>query len=586
MSSLRSIFVPSHQLKRRWTIMLFSLLLLGGAMPYRTAKAVSLQAQTFSISGRVVDGFGNGIGSATVTLSGTQAATTTTDESGNYAFNNLPAGGNYNLSPSKAAGQYTSFAAVVNNLSSNQTVNLRLDSYVTVYVRVTDASGNGIGGVAIAINNQTFGFAQTNAFGVVNLSLSVAATNNSNPPITLTAQKPGYVFDPPSVTFNSGSGNQSVNFKASISNSPVSYIQFGESRFNVGEGDGNATITVTRTGNTTSAVAVNYFTGDAGVATQQRDYTMAAGTLNFAPGETSKTFQVLITDNAYVQGNHGLFLQLSTPTGGALLGSPAFVTLTIVDNDAAQPTINPLDDGQFFVRQHYSDFLNRAPDQGGFDYWTSQFARCNADADCLRNTRVGVSAAFFVEQEFQQTGFTIYRLNRAALGLVPAYAHFMLDRNRLIGGAQLQQSTIDFTNEFVERGVFKQFYPDSLAPEQFVNKLFTTAGLAAFTQEQAQEIQDMTTNGKTRAQLLLDVIELPAFKSREFNLAFVLMQYYGYLRRDPDAIGYQFWLDILNNRVPNNYRSMVCAFINSAEYQLRFSPVLTRNDKVCSNIGQ
>jgi hypothetical protein len=60
------------------------------------------------------------------------------------------------------------------------------------------------------------------------------------------------------------------------------------------------------------------------------------------------------------------------------------------------------------------------------------------------------------------------------------------------------------------------------------------------------------------------------------------MEYFGYLRRDPDQGGYDFWLNVLNNRVPGNYRSMVCAFVTSSEYQRRFSPVITRTNSECA----
>jgi hypothetical protein len=59
------------------------------------------------------------------------------------------------------------------------------------------------------------------------------------------------------------------------------------------------------------------------------------------------------------------------------------------------------------------------------------------------------------------------------------------------------------------------------------------------------------------------------------------MQYFGYLRRDPEEGGYLFWLDVLNNREANNYRSMVCAFLTSTEYQLRFAPVVSRTNAEC-----
>lgn len=65
------------------------------------------------------------------------------------------------------------------------------------------------------------------------------------------------------------------------------------------------------------------------------------------------------------------------------------------------------------------------------------------------------------------------------------------------------------------------------------------------------------------------LIEYAGFKLAEFNPAFVLIQYFGYLRRDLDASGYQFWLDVINNRAPGNYYSMADAFITSEEDEHR-----------------
>jgi len=59
------------------------------------------------------------------------------------------------------------------------------------------------------------------------------------------------------------------------------------------------------------------------------------------------------------------------------------------------------------------------------------------------------------------------------------------------------------------------------------------------------------------------------------------MQYFGYLRREPDEGGYQFWLDVLNNKLPNNYKAMVCAFLSSAELQDRFSTARTHSNSEC-----
>ena len=118
---------------------------------------------------------------------------------------------------------------------------------------------------------------------------------------------------------------------------------------------------------------------------------------------------------------------------------------------------------------------------------------------------------------------------------------------------------------------------------QFVNKLFDTAGLTPFATERQQQIDAMNA-GKTRAQVVGDVIEIQAFKDREYNASFVLMQYFGYLRREPDAIGYAFWLDVITNRDPNNYPGMVCNFITSTEYQQRFGLVVTHANSECSGV--
>jgi hypothetical protein len=296
-----------------------------------------------------------------------------------------------------------------------------------------------------------------------------------------------------------------------------------------------------------------------------------------------KTLTVPIVDDLYVEGNETINLNLRNPTGGAFLGSPNATTITITDNDTGTAAVNPLDDAQFFVNQHYLDFLDRQPDLGGLAYWTNEITRCGINTACINDRRIGVSAAFFVEQEFQQTGSFVYRLYKGALGRLPDYAEFSTDRGKVIGGPDLSANKTALLNEFVQRPEFKQFYPDSMTNAQFVNKLFDTAGLTPFTAERQQQI-DAMNGGKTRAQVVGDVIEIQAFKDREYNPSFVLIQYFGYLRRDIDPAGYAFWLDVLNNREPNNYRGMVCAFITSAEYQLRFSSVVTHTNDECRGV--
>ncbi|HKZ01674.1 MAG TPA: Calx-beta domain-containing protein, partial [Pyrinomonadaceae bacterium] len=355
-------------------------------------------------------------------------------------------------------------------------------------------------------------------------------------------------------------------------------VQFAASDYSVDEGQLSATLTVTRS-NANSAVAVDFATVN-GTATNRTDYTYNFGTLRFAAGEASKNISVLITDDAFIEIDETLTVTLSNPSGAAL-GSLNTATLRILNNDSASPAVNPIDNARFFVNQHYLDFLNRAPDQGGLDYWTGQITGCGNNIPCLRSRRNGVSAAFFIESEFQLTGFFVYRLHKASFGSLPTRQQFITDRSRVRAGPTLETDKVTLANDFAMRDAFLTRYPSGLSPEEFVNKLFDTAGLIPFTAERQRLAQDMR-NGKTRGQVLIEVIEIQQFKTNEFNAAFVLMQYFGYLGRDPEPDGFAFWLDVLNNREPNNYLGMVCSFITSTEYQERFSSVVTQNNSQCA----
>ncbi len=367
-----------------------------------------------------------------------------------------------------------------------------------------------------------------------------------------------------------------------------SQLQFNANSYLVNEGAGNATIIVTRSGDTSAVASIDYATAD-GTAQQRTKYTTASGTLSFAAGETSKNFTVLLTDEAYVEGNQTVNLTLSNPVG-ATLGNQSMATLTIIDNDIAIPTTNPIDEPRFFVRMQYLDFLNREPDTGGFDYWTSLITSCpSGDTQCLNSKRVSVSAAFFIEQEFQDTGSFVYRFYKASYGQLPTYAQFIADRSRVVGGSNLEAGKQAFAEAWVQRAAFLAKYPATLAPGDFVDQLLATVKTATnnkadLTANRANYLNTLQQSG--RGSVLRQIVDDASFKAAEYNNAFVLMQYFGYLRRDPDAEGYNFWLDVLNNRVANNYRGMVCAFITSAEYQDRFSSVRTRNDSICGNIGQ
>ena len=250
-------------------------------------------------------------------------------------------------------------------------------------------------------------------------------------------------------------------------------------------------------------------------------------------------------------------------------------------NDGASD-VNPIDDNEFFVQQHYLDFLGRRPDLGGLEYWTSQLAECNGDATCTQSRRVGVSAAFFIDQEFQQTGFFVHRLFKVMLGRQPGYSEFTKERGSLSAGPSLERDKLRLIQGWLSRTEIQARYPASLEGEAFIDALLDTVNRGSgvdLASERQRLIALAGTEG--RASVVRDLIDNPSLARAEYNRAFVLAEYFGYLRRDPDQKGYEFWLNVLNNRVPNNYRAMVCAFITSEEYQRRFGSAIKRSNSEC-----
>lgn len=250
-----------------------------------------------------------------------------------------------------------------------------------------------------------------------------------------------------------------------------------------------------------------------------------------------------------------------------------------------------IDDADFFVYEQYIDFLGRFPDQGGQDYWMNQITSCGANAACVYSRRVGVSAAFFVEAEFQRTGSFVYRMFKGSLGRRPLYNEFTTDRRQVVEGPTLEQTKQAYALAFVQRPEFVNKYNTANSRDGFVNALIQNilqnsgVDLNSARSNMNTEYDAGTSLNDSRARAVRVAIDESAFMSAEYNRAFVLMEYFGYLRRDPDQGGYDFWLDVLNNRVPGNYRGMVCAFVTSAEYQQRFGSAVTQNDHGCGNIN-
>jgi hypothetical protein len=230
---------------------------------------------------------------------------------------------------------------------------------------------------------------------------------------------------------------------------------------------------------------------------------------------------------------------------------------------------------QDFVTQNYQDFLNRDPDSGGLDYWSSQITKCASDPVCTENQRVNVSAAFFLSTEFQETGYLVYRFYQASFGRQPYFVEFIPDvetisQNIGTGPDVLELNKQAFADDWVSHPAFTGAY-DGKTNAEYVDLLYGNAGITPDQTERDALVAGLDNGTETRATVLRKVADNPAFFQQEFNRAFVLMQYFGYLRRDPDQQGYDFWVNIMD-RLNGDFRQaqMVQAFIDSAEYNDRF----------------
>ena len=360
---------------------------------------------------------------------------------------------------------------------------------------------------------------------------------------------------------------------------------------------GSASLTVTRT-DATQAATVDYATVD-GTASARSDYTAVFGTLRFAAGETSKAIVVHVTDDRFQESVESFSVVLSNPVGVSL-GSPSAAAVQVTSDDAAtgpNPVADASFDADFFVRQHYADFLGREADAAGLAFWKDELAQCEARPEaerqpCREVKRVNVSAAFFLSIEFQQTGYFVYLLHQAAhaSGERLAAARFLADagevRRGIVVGAtgweeQLAANKQAFALAFARRPEFTAAYPASMTPAQFVDALNANAGGSLSQAERDARVAELTADDTAagRAAVLLKLTDDADFRRREFNRAFVLMQYFGYLRRAPNESpdsnfdGYNFWLSKLDEFDGNFVTAeMVKAFITSIEYRQRFGP--------------
>jgi hypothetical protein len=276
------------------------------------------------------------------------------------------------------------------------------------------------------------------------------------------------------------------------------------------------------------------------------------------------------------------------------------------------PPANPIDDQRQFVRQQYLDFLNREPDAAGWDFWTDNITKCSdparrpagqTEAQCILRQRETTSGAFFVSPEFQYTGYYVLRMYQGALGRQPKLSEFLPDAqfvgngivvNGQLSAAKINQNKADLAAQFVNCtdgakyrcAEFKAIY-DGLNNQQYVDKLFQTTAINASASDRTALVIGLNEGTATRATVLQKVVDGvtvigegnqqftttygKAFYDQQFTRAFVQLEYFGYMKRDPDDAGYAFWLAKLNQFGGEFVNAeMVLAFISSPEYRARF----------------
>ncbi len=383
-----------------------------------------------------------------------------------------------------------------------------------------------------------------------------------------------------------------------LRNASTPTAQFSAATASVGEGAGQATLTITRAGDVSKSATVGYATIDDpaevrcdtvnGTAYARCDYATTVDTLTFAAGEAAKNITIPIIDDGHFEGAETFRVALTNSSVGLALNTPAIMTVTIQDNDTAT-TANPIFTTPFFVRQHYLDFLSREPEPN--EPFTAILNGCanvnNTDPNSPSAScdRLNISGQFFGSPEFQLKGVYVIVFYRVAFNRLPEYVEFAQDL-RSVTGTTAQETfakRATFATSFVQRPEFVNAY-GTLSNSAYVTTLMGRYQLSSITTPDPANPDGTTkvtlTTGDllnrlnagtlTRAQILRAIVQSDEVSlQREATNAFVAAQYYGYLRRTPDTGGFNGWVNYLATH-PGDFRTMVNGFVNSIEYRLRF----------------
>jgi hypothetical protein len=442
----------------------------------------------------------------------------------------------------------------------------------TITGRVVDPANNGVAGLRLFLTGPALvnGFPHlpvtTDAGGNFQFSLLTPGGN-----YTVGGDVSPYVLHPTAITFTNISADQTALFTATTVSATV---------------NGRVVENVSPLSGVLVALWQN------GVILQQMT-TGADGKWSFNGATVGQSFNVLFVRSGYSFNPPSLIFPVNTTTQDM--------------GDVFAIKGNSIDASDFFVTKHYDDFLGRLPDSNGLAFWIDNIEGCAFSLPCREVKRIDTSAAFFLSIEFQETGFLVYRAYKSAYGDAfdptiptpgspPGFPVPIIRRSEFLADTPLISQNVQvgvgnwqaileankqaFMLAFVGRARFTTAYPTTMTANEFVTKLDLNAGGVLSAAEKAALVTLLgatPADNAKRAQVLRSVAEDSDLNARETNRAFVLMQYFGYLRRDANATpdtnyaGYKFWLDKLNSFNGDFRRAeMVKSFLVSGEYRGRF----------------
>jgi hypothetical protein len=308
---------------------------------------------------------------------------------------------------------------------------------------------------------------------------------------------------------------------------------------------------------------------------------------------------------------YGRWYVVDSNAASGVAASPAFKFTIFNQNTGGTLAI---DDPSIFIRQQYLDFLNREPEPGPdgvygtsddpMNFYLNILNGCAAsDAECIRYARGALSGNFFRSPEFQRKGSYVANLTNITIGQRartaaelddatkverPHYSEFIADLAS-ISTANDDAALTDALKDqlavaWLQRTEIQQKFPSSLTNQEFVQKLESTAGVSLANESTL--IANLNSGSQSRAQVLRAVAESAEVSNKFYKPNFVMMEYFGYLRRDPEdchnaanwagadpnQCGYIFHNNRFNLSADADFieNIIVRGFIESPEYRARF----------------